>query len=136
MSIKFYLRPALFALGMTLSFLLPAQKLNPVIEKRIDALLAKMTTEEKAGEMTQLSLDMICVGSSYNLTQPNTIDPAKLKKVIQDYHVGSILNVGTSAHTAARWQEIITEIQAEAAKSRLKIPVLYGIDAIHGVNYT
>ena len=136
MSIKFYLKPALLALGMTLSFLLPAQKLNPAIEKRIDALLAKMTTEEKAGEMTQLSLDMICVGSSYNLTQPNTIDPAKLKKVIQDYHVGSILNVGTSAHTAARWQEIITEIQAEAAKSRLKIPVLYGIDAIHGVNYT
>ncbi len=136
MPVHSYLRPALLALGMTLSGLLPAQKSTPAIEQKIDALLAKMTIEEKAGEMTQLSLDMICVGSPYNLTQPLAIDPAKLKKVIQDYHVGSILNVGTSAHTAARWQEIITAIQTEAAKSRLKIPVLYGIDAIHGVNYT
>ncbi len=136
MSIQSYLRPALCTLGIALSFLLPAQNLNPAIEKKIDVLLAKMTVAEKAGEMTQLSLDMVCVGNPYNLTLPNTIDPAKLKKVIQDYHVGSILNVGTSAHTAARWQEIITDIQAEADKSRLKIPVLYGIDAIHGVNYT
>ena len=136
MYIKSYLRNALLAVGILLPLLAPAQKLNPVIEKKIDALLAKMTVEEKAGEMTQLSLDMICVGSPYNLNVPNTIDPEKLKNVIQNYHVGSILNVGTSAHTAADWQTIITAIQNEAAKSRLKIPVLYGIDAIHGVNYT
>ena len=136
MPVRSYARLTLFAAGLLLPFLLPAQSLNPAIEKKIGALLAKMTIAEKAGEMTQLSLDMICVGSPYNVTQPLTIDSAKLRQVIQDYHVGSILNVGTSAHTAARWQEIITSIQKEATRSRLKIPVLYGIDAIHGVNYT
>ncbi len=131
-----FTRSFLLAIAITLPALLPAQKTTPTIERKIDALLAKMTVEEKAGEMTQLSLDMVCVGDPYNLRQPLAIDKDKLKKVIQDYHVGSILNVGTSAHTAARWQEIITEIQQEASRSRLKIPVLYGIDAIHGVNYT
>ena len=106
------------------------------LEKKVEALLAKMTIEEKAGEMTQLSLDMVCEGSAYNVKSPLTINKEKLVNVIQKLHVGSILNVGTSAHTAEKWQQIITEIQGEAAKSRLKIPVLYGIDAIHGVNYT
>ncbi|MEO6038491.1 MAG: glycoside hydrolase family 3 N-terminal domain-containing protein, partial [Saprospiraceae bacterium] len=133
---KLRTRTALLAVALALPFFLFAQKTNPTIERKIDVLLAKMTIEEKAGEMTQLSLDMICEGESYNLREPLTINKDKLKKVIQQYHVGSILNVGTSAHTAARWQEIITEIQQEAAQTRLKIPVLYGIDAIHGVNYT
>ena len=131
-----HLRTGLLALAMILPFLLFSQKTNPAVERKVNALLAKMTLEEKAGEMTQLSLDMICEGDPYNLKQPLVINKDKLKKIIQQYHVGSILNVGTSAHTAARWQEIITEIQQEATQSRLKIPVLYGIDAIHGVNYT
>lgn len=133
---KLPIRSILLAIAIALPALLSAQKTTPAIERKIDALLAKMTVAEKAGEMTQLSLDMVCVGDPYNLQQPLAIDKDKLKKVIQEYHVGSILNVGTSAHTAARWQEIITEIQQEASRSRLKIPVLYGIDAIHGVNYT
>ncbi len=123
-------------LAIATPFLLFAQKTTPAIERKIDLLIAKMSVEEKAGEMTQLALDMVCDGDPYNLKQPLTINKAKLKKVIQEYHVGSILNVGTTAHTAARWQEIITEIQQEAATTRLKIPILYGIDAIHGVNYT
>ena len=105
-------------------------------DAQIEQLLSKMTVEEKVGEMTQLSIDMICIGGSYNVTQPLTIDKEKLKNIIQHYHVGSILNVGTSAHPVQRWQEIITEIQNEVPKTRLKIPILYGIDAIHGVNYT
>ncbi len=133
---KLSTRTLLLALAFLAPFLLFSQKTTPAIERKIDLLLAKMTVEEKAGEMTQLSLDMICEGESYNVKEPLTINKDKLKKVIQQYHVGSILNVGTSAHTAARWQEIVTEIQQEAAQSRLKIPVLYGIDAIHGVNYT
>jgi beta-glucosidase len=53
-----------------------------------------------------------------------------------EYHVGSILNVGQSGYTLAHWLEVITTIQDMAKKSRLGIPVLYGIDAIHGANYT
>ncbi len=136
MSTKLHTRIGLLAIAIATPFLLFSQKSTPAIERKIDALLAKMTLEEKAGEMTQLSLDMICEGDPYNLKQPLAINKDKLKKVIQQYHVGSILNLGTTAHTAARWQEIITQIQEEAGRSRLKIPVLYGIDAIHGVNYT
>ncbi len=105
-------------------------------DTQIEKLLSQMTIEDKVGEMTQLSIDMICVGSPYNLTLPMTIDKEKLKTVIQKYHVGSILNVGTSAHTPQIWQSFITEIQNEVPKTRLKIPILYGIDAIHGVSYT
>ena len=105
-------------------------------EIKIDALLKKMTIEEKAGQMTQLSLDMVCDGNPYALVEPLHINPDKLKHVVQQLHVGSILNLGTTAHLPERWQEIISAIQDEAAKSRLKIPVLYGIDAIHGANYT
>ncbi len=63
------------------------------------------------------------------------INPEKLHKAVGEYGVGSILNVNDEALAASRWQEIIREIQAEAKKSRLKIPVLYGLDSIHGANY-
>ncbi len=104
---------------------------------RIEKLMSGMTLEEKVGQMTELTIDMISVGGGpYNITEPLTIDPVKLEKVVNKYQVGSVLNVGTSAHTPERWQEIITDIQKAAQKNRLKIPVLYGIDAIHGASYT
>ena len=105
-------------------------------ETKIEALLKQMTIEEKAGQMTQLSLDMVCDGNPYALVEPLHINADKLKNVIQKLNVGSILNLGTTAHLPQRWQEIVSTIQDEATKSRLKIPVLYGIDAIHGANYT
>jgi beta-glucosidase len=111
---------------------------SPEIEAKIDALLAKMTLEEKAGQMTQLSLDMVLEGSPYNVTNPKEvkINAEKLKHVIQQLHVGSILNTGSEAQSVANWRKIIGEIQKSASKTRLEIPVLYGIDAIHGANYT
>jgi len=106
------------------------------IDKQIDELLSRMTLEEKVGQMTQISLEFISQG--YPQTEdPLTLDPEKLRTVIVEYHVGSILNVGTYAHTAQRWQEIITSIQNMAVEqTRLGIPVIYGIDAVHGANYT
>ena len=47
-------------------------------ESKIDALLKKMTIEEKAGQMTQLSLDMVCDGNPYALVEPLHINPDKL----------------------------------------------------------
>ncbi len=63
------------------------------------------------------------------------IDPAKLEKAIAQYGVGSILNVKDQALPVDKWHEIIGQIQAAAQKTRLKIPVIYGIDSIHGANY-
>ncbi len=116
---------------------LKAQQSKQEIEKKIDALLATMTTEEKAGQMTQLTLDYVCKGTFFDDKKEMKIDPARLDSALLKYHVGSILNTGSYTLTRDNWYELITNIQQVATqKTRLKIPVLYGIDAIHGANYT
>ena len=99
--------------------------------QRIEDLLKRMTLEEKVGQMTQLAIGMIANGRDQEIQ----IDPAKLDKAIVKYGVGSILNVSDQALTLERWHEIINQIQSAANKTRLRIPVIYGIDSIHGANY-
>jgi beta-glucosidase len=53
-----------------------------------------------------------------------------------DYHVGSVLNVNAHGLSVDKWNEIITQIQDEAKKTRLKIPIVYGLDGMHGQTYT
>lgn len=114
-----------------------AQHITPKnsIDKKVDALLAKMTLDEKIGQMTQVTLDVVLKTSGGKAIQPEQIDPDKIKNAIEKYHVGSILNVSGAAYTREHWHQIISDIQAEAAQSRLKISVIYGIDAMHGQNY-
>jgi len=97
----------------------------------VDKLLGQMTLKEKIGQMTQLEIGMVTDGKD----QAIRINPDKLHKAVGEYGVGSILNVTDEALPILKWQEIIRAIQEEAKKSRLKIPVLYGIDTIHGANY-
>src|SRR6266481_4239725 len=99
--------------------------------QKIEALLMRMTLEEKVGQMTQLAIGMIAKGQDQTIQ----IDPAKLDKAIGHYGVGSILNVHEQALTADKWHEIIGQIQTAAKKTRLGIPVIYGIDSIHGATY-
>src|SRR6266571_3737152 len=63
------------------------------------------------------------------------IDPAKLQKAIGQYGAGSILNCYDQALTPDKWQDLVMQIQTAAKKTRLGIPVIYGIDSIHGANY-
>ena len=51
------------------------------------------------------------------------------------YGAGSILNVKDQALTVDKWRQLIGQLQAASQKTRLKIPVLYGIDSIHGGTY-
>ncbi|CAN5254825.1 glycoside hydrolase family 3 N-terminal domain-containing protein [soil metagenome] len=102
------------------------------IDKKVDALIAKMTLEEKVGQMTEVTSDVVSTTNN----GVHEIDDAKIREAILKYHVGSILNVSGHAYDRKHWFDVITKIQAEAAKDRLKIPVIYGIDAIHGVTYT
>jgi len=100
--------------------------------QKIEALLKRMTLEEKVGQMTQLTLGMIVTGQDQNIQ----IDPAKLEKAIVKYGVGSILNVSDQALTPDKWHDTIKQIQEAATKkTRLGIPVIYGIDSIHGATY-
>lgn len=98
--------------------------------------LKEMTIEEKAGQMTQINLDVICEGEIYKLVEPHHIQQNKLDDAIAKWNVGSVLNCGGHAYPVKQWHEIIQSIETTTkSKGRLKIPVLYGIDAIHGANY-
>jgi len=109
----------------------PAGPLASASAASVKKLLAQMTLKEKVGQMTQLEIGMVTDGTGPDLR----INPDKLRKAVGEYGVGSILNVNDQALSLEKWHEIIRAIQEEAKKSRLKIPVLYGIDTIHGANY-
>lgn len=100
-------------------------------EQQISRLLNQMTLQEKIGQMTQFDIAMITEGKDQEIR----IDPAKLEKAIVQYGIGSVINVFDEALTPQHWQQFINAIEAASAKTRLKIPVMYGIDSIHGANY-
>ncbi len=97
----------------------------------VEKLLGQMTLKEKIGQMTQLEIGMVTDG----MDQAIRINSEKLHKAVVEYGVGSILNVHDQALSEEKWHEIIRAIQEEAKKTRLHVPVLYGIDTIHGPNY-
>jgi beta-glucosidase len=109
-------------------------KLNPSIESKINVLLKQMTLQEKVGQMAQVAIDV--VGKVDYSKQTYTIDADKLNDVVVNYKVGSILNTPPGILlTAEQWNQVLSDIQSAAQKTKLKIPVLYGLDDIHGVNY-
>ena len=113
----------------------PQNKSN-TIEQKVENLLAKMTLEEKVGQMTQITIEVVSKTMG-TVDQLNVIDYDKLEEAITKYHVGSILNVYDVAITVDRWHKIIKAIQDIAVnKTRLNIPIIYGIDAVHGATYT
>ena len=85
------------------------------------ALLARMTLEEKIGQMTQPE-------------QNELKDPAD----VENYFVGSVLSGGSSdpkeGNSLKAWTDLYDRLQARTQNTRLKIPLLYGIDAVHGHN--
>ncbi|QIX60126.1 beta-glucosidase [Hymenobacter sp. BT18] len=106
---------------------LPAPQWSP----RVRELLSKMTLEEKIGQMTQLT------NSTINHTGEQkdvTLDSAKLVPFIRDYHVGSFLN--GEAVPPTQWIKYLSALQRIAMReSRLHIPIIYGIDHMHGASY-
>lgn len=106
------------------------------IQDKVKELLGKMSVEEKIGQMTQITLQAVSKTQGTKNTS-HELDLQKLDEAITKYHVGSILNVYDVAHSIEYWHEVITKIQDIAAKkTNLGIPILYGIDAIHGATYT
>jgi len=107
---------------------------NPKYKQKVEALLKQMTLDEKIGQMTQVTLGVVAKGGGGN--EDGALDPEALKKAVLDYKVGSILNTTVHAFSVEVWRKIQTAIQDEAKRSRLKIPVIYGLDGIHGQTYT
>ncbi len=93
------------------------QDASQPIEARVEDLLVRMTLDEKIGQMTQVEKTSIRPGD------------------ITNYFIGSILSGGDSnpsQNNPQAWQDMIKGFQTEAMATRLKIPMIYGIDATHG----
>jgi beta-glucosidase len=103
---------------------------------KVKKLLSEMTLEEKVGQMTQVTIQVVS-SKQGTKDQHHELDEKKLEEAVVKYKVGSLLNVYDVAHEIDYWHEVITRIEDLAVnKTRLGIPVLYGIDAIHGATYT
>lgn len=118
-----------FCIAITTFAVATAQQNNADI-KKVDALIKQMTLEEKVGQMTQVTLGV--VGTNID----GELDALKLKAAVVDHNVGSILNVTNHALSVSQWNALLIQIADEANKTRLKIPVIYGLDGIHGQTYT
>jgi len=91
---------------------------NLSIDARVADLLSRMTLEEKVGQMT--------------LVEKGSIDPAGVRR----YGIGAVLSGGggypSGNNTVAGWTAMVHAYQDAALGTRLAIPVLYGVDAVHG----
>lgn len=89
------------------------------IAERVDDLLARMTLEEKIGQMT--------------LIEKGSATP----QMVTELGLGAILSGGggyPSENTPEAWLDMVTTYQQAALETRLGIPLLYGVDAVHGHN--
>ena len=115
-----------------------AEEASQKIERQVRDLLSQMTLEEKVGQMTQIDFSVVSAVNGQDVE--DAIDQAKLEDAILNRHVGSILNTPTTPNNKAqpieKWRKLTQIIRETAARTRLRIPVIYGIDAIHGATYT
>lgn len=110
----------------------PAIRQDKEIEKKIEKTLGRMTLEEKIGQMTELSIDVLGEWKDGEFR----LDRDKLHNAIAKFKVGSVLNApGPIAQTPEKWQEIIGLIQ-EVSMKEIGIPCIYGLDQNHGTTYT
>lgn len=87
-------------------------------DPRVDSLLALMTLEEKVGQMTQADQEFLVTDEH-----------------VRDYLLGSLLSGGGSdppTNSFQDWRALYERYQARAMETRLRIPLLYGVDAVHG----
>ena len=107
----------------------PAIPSDAAVEAKVEEVLKKMTLEEKAGQLVQLTI------ATLEDETHEAIDPVKLDKIIGQYKVGSILNVmHDAAHTREETAAMVRQIQ-EKSMETIGIPCIYGLDMIHGASY-
>jgi beta-glucosidase len=107
-------------IGFSFAWLFSAPKRLSSYDTQAKELLSKMTLEEKIGQMIQPEQGPV-------LSNPGDM---------QKYFIGSVLSGGDSdpkeGNSLQAWTELYDRVQSEAMKTRLAIPILYGIDAVHG----
>ena len=114
----------------------PAIARDAKLEAKVEKTLAKMTLDEKIGQMLELNLDVMGKMTIENEKRVWKLNETMLDTCISKWKVGSILNApGTRASSVEQWQEWIQLIQKKSMKY-LGIPDIYGLDHNHGVTYT
>jgi len=89
------------------------------IKARVEDLLRRMTLEEKVGQMTQAERGAVTNDAS----------------LVATWRLGSVLSGGGSVptpNTPEAWADMVDRFQAAALQTRLQIPILYGVDSVHG----
>ena len=104
-------------------------------DRRIERLLDGMTLQEKVGQMAQLTIEPFVIADGAG---GFTLDTALLREAVVEYGVGSLLNVPLSESQPAEvWGPFIGELQRIATdETRLGIPLIYGVDQVHGGTYS
>jgi beta-glucosidase len=107
------------------------------IDRRVQDLLGRMTLAEKAGQMAQINVTKL-QGDPDNDWDRGPLNPEIMKVVLDESKVGSILSGGGASpetNSPRAWAEMTNEVQRYALEhQRLKIPIIYGVDAVHGHN--
>src|SRR4051794_15150942 len=107
------------------------------VAQRVADLLGRMSLEEKVGQMTQINVTRM-QGDPNNDFDRGPLRPELEKKVLEDHLVGSILSGGGASpevNTPQAWAEMTNELQRFAIDhSPHHIPIVYGVDAVHGHN--
>jgi beta-glucosidase len=140
LQIKQILFNKVFIAPFVISVLLSCSRGNKEIsdnEKRVAELLSQMTLEEKVGQMINIGLPAILEGDIYYAPRDTAvIDTMKLAEYVIKYGVGSVHNTPGYPPDRDEWHRLIKQIQDYAVnRTRLGIPVIYGIDGVHGANY-
>ena len=105
----------------------PAIPKDKAIENKVESVLKTLTLEEKAGQMVQLTSETFCTDG--------LVDTAKVRHLVREYKIGSFLNMlGSSSRPRAITAEQIKKIQ-DITMDELGIPMVYGLDMIHGATY-
>ena len=105
----------------------PAIPKDKAIENKVESVLKTLTLEEKAGQMVQLTSETFCTDG--------LVDTAKVRHLVREYKIGSFLNmIGVSSRPRAITAEQIKKIQ-DITMDELGIPMIYGLDMIHGATY-
>lgn len=105
----------------------PAIPKDKAIENKVESVLKTLTLEEKAGQMVQLTSETFCTDG--------LVDTAKVRHLVREYKIGSFLNmIGVSSRPRAITAEQIKKIQ-DITMDELGIPMVYGLDMIHGATY-
>ncbi|MDE6400810.1 MAG: glycoside hydrolase family 3 C-terminal domain-containing protein, partial [Muribaculaceae bacterium] len=113
----------------------PAIAPDETIESAIKEKLGKMSLEEKVGQMTQITIDVVTDMPASWSTGKFTLSQGKLDTIIGIHKVGSLLNVPMSvAQTRETYHDMMVKVQ-EMSMKEIGIPCIFGLDQIHGVTY-